>query len=91
MRANPQFESIGGDAVYDAWMRKEPLRGWVFAKPANPAYPAAVCRDFYEAGGAVYEKIYIACHASKAACDKLYWDFQELSRRMREDIQGRIK
>jgi hypothetical protein len=61
---------------------------WTFAKKANHAYPVAVCRQISEKNGAYYVTSRISCHAAKAACDKVYWEFNDLDAQMRAALSG---
>jgi hypothetical protein len=59
---------------------------WSFAPPGHPAYPAAVRRQIIKESGGFSLKMNVLCQAAKQPCDKLVADFQELNKKMRENI-----
>ena len=59
---------------------------WSFAPPGHPAYPAAVRRQIVKESGGFSLKMNVLCQAAKQPCDKLVADFQELNKKMRENI-----
>ncbi|HET9159326.1 MAG TPA: DUF4019 domain-containing protein [Caulobacteraceae bacterium] len=59
---------------------------WSFPPQGNPAYPAAVRRELYRQDGEVRMKTSIACEASKAACDGLVRDFENLNAQMAAEL-----
>ena len=62
---------------------------WSFTPPEHPAHPSAVKRSIVSSGGSIHMDMKVLCEASKAACDKLVADFQQLNQRMVESMQGR--
>jgi hypothetical protein len=59
---------------------------WSFAPPGYPAYPAAVRRQIVKGSDGISVKTSILCQGAKQPCDKLAADFQELNKKMRENI-----
>jgi hypothetical protein len=55
---------------------------WSFPPRGNPAYPAAVKRQFVDENGGTSLEMAVHCEASKQACDDLVRTFQELNARM---------
>lgn len=55
---------------------------WSFTPPEHPAHPSAVKRSVVSRAGSTYIDMKVLCEASKAACDKLVIDFQELNQKM---------
>jgi hypothetical protein len=55
---------------------------WSFPPPGNPAYPAAVKRQFVIVNGAMSLKMAVHCEVSKDICDQLVRGFQELNAKM---------
>lgn len=62
---------------------------WALTRPSEPAHPTVTCRHFYVENGATYQTRDMRCDAGRAACDRLFLEFQELDRRMRDYIGGR--
>jgi len=60
---------------------------WSFTPPNHPAHPAAVKRTLVQKDGAFFVEMDALCQATKAACDALMAEFQELNNRMRESIE----
>jgi hypothetical protein len=61
---------------------------WSFPPPGNPAYPAAVKRQFIKKGGAVDLEMSVHCEATKQACDDLVRSFEQLNAQMSASMQG---
>jgi hypothetical protein len=69
-------------SVRDGWtIVNDPISGavWSFTPSSHPAHPAAVKRTVVEKNGQVFLDMQALCQASKAACDKLIAEFQELN------------
>jgi hypothetical protein len=60
---------------------------WSFTPKDHPAYPAAVKRIMSQKEGAWYLEMKILCGGTKADCDKLAAEFNELNERMKKDIR----
>jgi len=61
---------------------------WSFTPTGHPAYPSAVKRSVTTRGGATYIDMKVLCEASKAACDQLVVDFQQLNQKMLGNVRG---
>ncbi|KFN43697.1 DUF4019 domain-containing protein [Arenimonas oryziterrae] len=61
---------------------------WSFTPPGHAAYPAAVKRYTVESNGAVSLGMSALCEASKAACDDLMRQFQEMNAAIARQMQG---
>jgi len=59
---------------------------WSFAPESDPAYPSAVKRTVVESGGKVAIDMKVLCQSTKAACDKLVEQFQQLNERVKQGI-----
>jgi hypothetical protein len=62
---------------------------WSFPPPSDPSYPSAIRRSVTNENGAAYVHSDIHCEASKAACDNLVRQFEELDHQMRSALSGR--
>ena len=62
---------------------------WSFPSRSDPAYPSAVRRSIKNENGAAYVNSDILCESTKAACDNLVRQFNELDAQMREALRGR--
>jgi|SRR5579859_1228523 len=63
---------------------------WVFTSEGQPAYPAAIKRQFVRGGdGGTSLDMNVLCEASKAACDNLVRTFEALNARMAKELHGR--
>jgi hypothetical protein len=60
---------------------------WSFTPSGHPAHPAAFRRTITEKDGAFFVQTDGLCEATKAACDKLMAEFQELNDKMRDAIR----
>lgn len=60
---------------------------WSFTPAHHPAHPAVVRRAVVSRGGAAVMDMTALCQASKAACDKLMDEFNELNARMSQSIR----
>ena len=61
---------------------------WSFAPEGNPAFPAAVKRQFVQRDGATYLDMKVLCGASKEACDDLVRSFEQLNAEMTARASG---
>jgi Protein of unknown function (DUF4019) len=62
---------------------------WVFASEGQPAYPAAVRRQFVkDPDGGTRLKMSVLCEASKVDCDNLTRTFEALNARMTAEPRG---
>jgi hypothetical protein len=62
---------------------------WVFASEGQPAYPAAIKRQFVGDGhGGTSLDMSVLCEASKADCDNLVRTFEALNARMTAELRG---
>src|SRR5215831_1780765 len=64
---------------------------WSFTPPNHPAHPAAVKRAVVSRDGKVFVDMTALCQASKAACDRLMAEFNELNERMAQSMRGRVE
>lgn len=76
---------LPGNERYVAYEDAPNMRIWTFTTAAHPAHPAVACRSVVEENGNVGTRTEIACHSTRANCDALYREFEELNARtMRE-------
>jgi hypothetical protein len=68
---------------------KGTLSVWSFAPPDDPAYPSAVRRTVVTKDSATFVNMQVHCEAVKAACDRLVERFNQLNRRVREQLQSK--
>jgi len=62
---------------------------WVFTSEGQPAYPAAIKRQFVtNIEGGVSVELSVHCEASKAACDDLVRTFEALDARAAAELRG---
>lgn len=62
---------------------------WVFTSEGQPAYPAAIKREFVtDAKGGTSIEMTVLCEASKAACDDLVRTFKALDDRIAAEVKG---
>jgi hypothetical protein len=54
---------------------------WSFTPPGNPAHPSAIKRAIVSSDGSTQIDMNVLCEATKAACDKLVTEFQQLNQR----------
>lgn len=80
-----RLPSLPGNERYVAYEDAPNLRIWTFTTAAHPAHPAVACRSVVEENGNVATRTEISCHSTRASCDALYREFDELNARtMRE-------
>lgn len=76
---------------FEAYANDNGFMQWVLTKPAEPAYPAVTCRHAYQdKDGSWQQTRNMRCDASRAACDKLFIEFQNLDEQMRQEIARRV-
>ena len=62
---------------------------WVFTSEGQPAYPAAIKREFVtNSQGGTSVIMTVLCEASKSACDDLVRTFEALDARMAAELRG---
>ena len=62
---------------------------WVFASEGQPAYPAAIKREFVkDSNGGTTLEMNVLCEASKADCDQLVRTFKALNARMTAELRA---
>jgi hypothetical protein len=66
-----RFHRDGGDASRASYSSEALQAIWTFTTAANPAYPAALCEQVVEGGGAMRIQRELHCEAAKAACAAL--------------------
>ena len=66
--ADPRFKRDGGDALHETFSADSIQAIWTFVTPKHPAYPAAVCRQVVQSGGAMQLDRQVRCEAGAAAC-----------------------
>jgi len=64
---------------------------WSFTPPNHPAHPAAVKRTVVEQDGQVRIAMSALCQASKAACDKLVADFNDLNQKIASSMRSKAQ
>ncbi len=77
---------LPGNERYVAYEDAQNLRVWTFTTSAHPAHPAVACRGVAEEDGNVVAQMDIVCHSTRANCDALYREFEELNARMLREI-----
>jgi len=88
LRKNPDAQfSIKGGWTIVSLSEGGNIVMWSFAPKEHPAYPAAVKRIMSQKEGAWYLEMKILCGGTKADCDKLAAEFNELNERMKKDIR----
>ena len=68
----------------------EKLTQWVFAKPANLAYPLATCRRVYVQDGATYMGRQMRCDATRDDCDRAFLEFKALDEQAKQSVQSKV-
>jgi hypothetical protein len=86
-RSDVTITSKGGWTIVDEPSDKAV---WSFTPPDHPAHPAAVKRKLVTKDGATFVETSALCQASKAACDKLMADFQELTDKSVQQVQKSV-
>jgi Protein of unknown function (DUF4019) len=61
---------------------------WSFPPPGDPAYPSAVKRQLIHNGGSIEMTMSVLCGSTKAACDHLVRQFQQLNAQMKASLAG---
>lgn len=69
--ADVRYRRDGGDALREFFSSEALQAIWTFTLPANPAFPAALCEQVVEGGGAMRIQRQLHCEATKAACAAL--------------------
>ena len=62
---------------------------WSFPPPGDPAYPSAVKRQLVQSGKGVEMNMTVLCQSTKAACDNLVRQYQQLNAQMKGSLGGR--
>lgn len=62
---------------------------WSFTPLNHPAHPSAIKRQLVSEGGQVNLHMTVQCEATKAACDALVREFEDLNQQMIKAIGGR--
>jgi hypothetical protein len=65
---------------------KEAKTIWSFTPKDHPAHPSVVKRTIAERDGSIYVDMNILCEASKAACDQLVSEFNDLNDRAKQNM-----
>jgi hypothetical protein len=86
-----KLKELSRDKAYVAL--NDAARGtvWTFTVPGHPAHPSAVCRRLVPDGKEMRLQMNVQCNADEAECRKLVDAFQELNRRMIEDMKKQQK
>ncbi|MFI4936719.1 MAG: DUF4019 domain-containing protein [Caulobacterales bacterium] len=66
---------------------KAALTIWSFSPPQDPAYPAVVKREIVKTGEAASLRTNVLCEASKAACDNLVREFEQLNQTAAQSLR----
>lgn len=79
-------------SVYKGWTifgekSETDMTIWSVSPEGYPAYPAVVKRHIFEKDGAWYVTMGVLCQAAKAPCDQLVRDYEELDRRLKEQLR----
>ncbi len=77
---------LPGNERYLAYEDAPNMRVWTFTTAAHPAHPAVACRSVGEENGRVGMRTEISCHSTRANCDALYREFEELNARTLREI-----
>jgi hypothetical protein len=75
-----------GNERYRAYWDEAARRIWTFTTAVHPAHPAVACRTIGERDGAVYVDTEITCYSTRANCDALYREFEQLNAEMRRAL-----
>ena len=86
-----QFPPAPGDDRYLAYYDEANSRFWNFTTEAHSAHPAAACRTLVQRDGSWFVEGEISCLNSRANCDALYREFEELNGAMRRALEARTE
>jgi hypothetical protein len=86
-----KLPEIHRDKAYIALHDKARDTTWTFTVAGHPAHPTAVCRRPVQSGDRVSIEMHVTCSAPEAECEKLVNAFQELNRRLVQDLENRQK
>ncbi len=81
--------ATGGDERFATYSDEPNMRNWSFTTAAHPAYPAAACRSLVQRNGAWHVATEIVCHSSRANCDALRREYEQLDAAMRQSLNQR--
>jgi hypothetical protein len=84
-----RFPSAPGNDRYAAYYDEANSRFWNFTTEAHAAHPAAACRTLVQRDGQFFIEGEISCQSTRANCDALYREFEELNATMRRELQAR--
>ena len=65
---DPRFKRDGGDALRETFSSDSLQSIWTFTTRKNPVYPAALCEQVVDKGGAMEIERHPMCEAGAAAC-----------------------
>jgi hypothetical protein len=82
---------IHRDKGYVALHDKARATTWTFTLAGHPAHPSAVCRRPIQDGDRLRIEMSVTCRAAEAECERLVAAFEELNRRMIQDLEKQKK
>ena len=78
-----------GDDRFAAYSDEANMRTWSFTTANHPAHPAAACRTLVQREGNWHVVTEIECQSSRANCDALRREYEELDAAMRRSLEQR--
>lgn len=88
VRTSPTIKRQALDSDrFELYSSSDSMIRWVFTKPGERAYPAATCRHVYQGkNGSWQQTRNMRCDATRDACDRLFTEFQELDKQVRQQM-----
>src|SRR5262245_44802248 len=86
-----KLPEIHRDKAYVALHDKARATTWTFTVAGHPAHPTVVCRRPVQDGDRLRIEMGVSCGAAEAECEKLVNAFEELNRRMIEELEKQQK
>jgi len=90
---NPKLQPLDAPASYKSFAEGQG-QTWTLTQPGHYAHFSVVCRHVVQDGESFRVASDFACFASRADCDRLIADFQELDKQMTQEakrMQGQNK
>jgi hypothetical protein len=90
VESDGRLERQGGTPLFQIYARgtDNEFFQWALTTAVHPAHPTATCRHVYRDGDAWMSTRRMRCDSSRALCDRIFLEFQELDRRAREALTG---
>ena len=83
---NPKLQSLDAPASYKSFAEGQG-QTWTLTRPGHYAHFSVVCRRVVQDGESFRVASDFACFASRADCDHLIADFQELDKKMTQEAK----